>query len=120
MARRYDTSLYRLSHNRLLGRGSLGNNNARKALHGIAMIRTVKELKAYNAIGHSIYRLSGEFTVYGSKVNLRGESTPDVWTTDEYFIYDGSVLIAVSDKSAINPAILFKAKVYLLTPKEWS
>ena len=84
------------------------------------MIRTVKELKATNIKGHSIYRLSSKFEVHSNKVNLRNEPTPDVWTTDEYFIYDGSVLIAVADRSAINPAILFKAKVYLLTPKEWS
>lgn len=77
------------------------------------MITTVKQLKAENIIGHSVYKLSAPFTVFV-------DNQPNEWTTDEYFGYDGKVLRSATDGSLINPAILFKAKVYLLTIKEWA
>ena len=83
------------------------------------MITTVKQLKAENIIGHSIYRLSRKFEVHGSP-DKNGEAQVDVWSEDEYLTYDGKVLTAHADGSKINPAILFKAQVYLLTPREWS
>ena len=76
------------------------------------MIKTVKQLRAENIIGHSVYKLSAKFEAY-----IDGELNG--WTTDEFFTYDGKALRASWDGSLINPAILFKAKVYLLTIKEW-
>lgn len=83
------------------------------------MISTVKQLKAENIMGHSIYRLSRKFEVHQAP-DASGESQVDVWSDKEYFTYDGKVLTAHADGSQINPAILFKAKIELLTPKEWS
>lgn len=77
------------------------------------MITTVKQLKAENIVGHSVYKLSAPFTVFV-------DNEPNEWSTDEFFSYDGKVLRAGADGSLINPSILFKAKVYLLTIKEWA
>jgi hypothetical protein len=82
------------------------------------MIKTVKELREQNVRGVSVYRLSSKFELYSTSRD--GITFRDEWTTDEYFTYDGKVLTAHADGSKINPAILFKARVGLLTPKEWA
>jgi hypothetical protein len=82
------------------------------------MITTVKQLQEQNVRGVSVYRLSAPFTLYSSVKD--GVTFKDEWTKDEYFTYDGKVLTAHADGSKINPAILFKSRVGLLTPKEWA
>lgn len=85
----------------------------------VFMITTVKQLKAEDIRGYSIYKLDKPFTVYH---DVNGTTVSDEWTTDEFFIYDHrfKALRAVYDNSLINPSIIFKAKVALLTPKEWA